>query len=421
MEGRALLLAPEAEGPAFVFRLGGNGAWSCTDSWSYKVQKGSEGHWWLLDETGEEIGAPEAPPGGGDYARAAAPVPAKEEPVADDSALQGGKVKEVAGDRRAIYSLILAAAKERNARAAAAAVTDDPLDGDSPPRGRWTVRNSIYRLSLLEMSPAEDDLLALQCQYEAALRPLGDMLGHLESVVGPLGGLVCDLGCGAGAAARLLASRGGVAAIGIDSDPRMVAAAKARSPNLPFRCADVGKLHVFKDLQGAASGVWCSFVSAYFPGKQLEKALLQWAWLLQPGGWLCLLDLDGLFSVHRPFEEGRWARDFRQLDDDLQNVMKYDPFVGKRLAQTCKKAKLQVLSEREWPGATEFNFDGPASEDQVNSWAVRMETDAVGSVFRKYFRDFDKTAKEAFLECLRSEEHATRCKVRMVICTKPSS
>jgi len=178
---------------------------------------------------------------------------------------------------------------------------------------------------------------------------------------------------------------------------------------------------VFKDLQGAASGAWCSFVSAHFPGRQLEKALLQWAWLLRPGGWLCLLDLEGLFSVHRPYAESRWARDFRQLDDDLQSAMKYDPFVGKRLAQACKRAKLQVVGEREWPGATEFNFDGPATEDQANAWAVRMEREPMSSVFRKYFRDFDKGAKEALLDCLRSEEHATRCRVRMVICTKAGS
>jgi len=66
--------------------------------------------------------------------------------------------------------------------------------------------------------------------------------------------------------------------------------------------------------------------------------VLEWAWLVRVGGWLCIIDLDGLFSVHRPYAESRWARDFRQLDDDLQNVLKYDVFVAKRLTQACRRA-----------------------------------------------------------------------------------
>lgn len=378
----------------------------------------------MLGNDGSELGFPRPPSVNELSLSDVQAVDARAADAAPEGA-QPPSVKEVnPNDPAAMHDLIMSTARERDARAAAAAPprdTADRLDGPQPPRGFWSLGGQLCRLAFLDSKPSSERALALECELQAALRPWDDMLKHLQSVVGPFQGLICDLGCGAGVAARHFVEHDDVSVVGFDTDPCMVAAAKARCPSGSFRCLDAARVHVYPELAGAASGVWCSFAAAHFPGKALEKVLTEWAWMLRPGGWLCLTDLEGLFSVHRPFPESRWARDFRQLDDDLQSILKYDAFVAKRLAQTCKKAGLRVLNEREWPGATEYNFEGPANAQQLAAWATRMEREPLKPVLQRYFRDFETEARENFLECLRSREHTTRCKVRMVICQKPAS
>lgn len=404
-----MLLAPELEGPNYVFRAQADGSWCPTDAAAPQFARDAAGNWVLTD-------------GAVELGRLA---PRPDEAVVPQAAAAEGPVPGLGlvdpADPVAVFDLIVSAARERDARAAASAaprVTDDPQDGERPPRGQWLLGASPYRLSFLDLGLREEALLALECEHQERLRPWREMLTHVEHLCGPPGGLVLDLGCGAGAAAQQFVGRG-AEVLGVDSDARMVAAARARCPHGRFRCADAGRLQLCSELVGAASGVWCSFAAAHFPGRQLERALQAWAWLLKPGGWLCVVDVEGLFSVHRPYAETRWARDFRQLDDDLQNVLKYDVFVGQRLAAACRKAKLQVVSEREWPGATEYNFEGSATQEQAAAWAARMERGPINAVFHRYFRDFERDAKEAFLGCLQSKEHTTRCKVKMVVCLKP--
>merc|ERR1712216_674 len=302
--------------------------------------------------------------------------------------------------------VIVNAAKTRDAKIladAAPKVTGDALDGELPPRGQWLLQDKLFRLAWLDSSLRTAKSVELEYHHQATLRPWNDMMTHLESIVGPFKGLICDIGCGTGVACAHFLKRSdeSVRVWGIDAAPELVAAAKAHHQDCSFVCADAANMQVFPELHGSAAGVWCSFTAAHFPGKKLDKAVAEWMQLLQPGGWLCMLDLDGYFSVHRPFQESRYSIDFRQLDDDLQTLIKYDVFVGKRLAQVCKKAKLEIIDEREWPGVTEYNFSGPGSADQVAAWAARMDREPLKKVLKNYFRDFEKKAKEQFLGCLR--------------------
>jgi len=238
--------------------------------------------------------------------------------------------------------------------------------------------------------------------------------------VGPVRGAVYDLGCGAGTfAARLLQERPEASVVGVDRDPLAAAAAKLTCPAACFRTGDAAKLHERPSDAGAASGVWAAFLAAELPHGALKKALAEWTWLLRPGGWLFLADIEGLWSVHRPMD-GRWARQFRDLDEDLQDSAKVDAFAGRRLAELCRKAGLEVLDERPWPDG-EFVFEGPASEAQLAAWTARLQSPAVRGLFAKRFRDFAKEGQEVFLQCLKSPEHTTRGKVKVLVCCKPKT
>jgi len=360
----AAAATPQKELPPLVLtRQGGPGAqvfvpqgdrWFRTDDSGHVIARDEEG-WFLADASGTRLGAPA--PGSG----------------ADAAAAPGG----------------------------------------APPEGCWALTSGRHQLSLLPP-------VALQAVCAAeALRPCGDWLAHLEGVMGPVKGVVYDIGCGAGTfAARLLSEREDVRVVGVDVDPVATAAAKLACPAGCFRTADAGKLHDWPADAGVASGVWATFVAAHFPHGALRKALLEWQWLLRPGGWMFLVDLQGLWSVHRPMDP-QWARQFRDLDEDLSDTAKFDPFAGSRLVDLCRKTGLEVLDQQEWTDM-EFVFSGHANEQQLALWRARLQSPVTKALFAKRFRDFAKQGQEVFMECLRSPEHSTRGKVTVVVCCKPN-
>jgi len=131
-----------------------------------------------------------------------------------------------------------------------------------------------------------------------------------------------------------------------------------------------------------------------------------------------LVDLQGLWSVHRPLDP-HWARQFRDLDEDLADTAKFDPFAGKRLPDLCRKTGLEVLDQQEWTDM-EFVFGGQGNEQQLALWRARLQSPATKALFEKRFRDFAKQGREVLLQCLRSPEHTTRGKVTVLVCCKPN-
>ncbi len=63
------------------------------------------------------------------------------------------------------------------------------------------------------------------------------MLDWLAEKVGDLG-VICDMGCGPGQAARYLHDRG-VEVCGVDLSPGMVERARSLNPDIPFRQGDM--------------------------------------------------------------------------------------------------------------------------------------------------------------------------------------
>ena len=118
----------------------------------------------------------------------------------------------------------------------------------------------------------------------ATAHPGGQELsGHLlDRLDLPVGALVADVACGAGATLRLLHGRG-LLAVGVDLEPRAV----SRAPH-----AVVGDAHALPLATAAYDAVVCECALSTFDDP--ARALAQMARVLRPGGRLGLTDV-----VHR--------------------------------------------------------------------------------------------------------------------------
>lgn len=108
-------------------------------------------------------------------------------------------------------------------------------------------------------------------------------LDRLAREVGQLG-LICDLGCGPGQLARYLHRRG-VAALGVDLSPQMVAEARRLNPDIEFHQADMLALPDPDDSWGGIAAFYCII---HVPRHQIVAALREMKRVLKPGGLLLI-------------------------------------------------------------------------------------------------------------------------------------
>jgi SAM-dependent methyltransferase len=135
----------------------------------------------------------------------------------------------------------------------------------------YTDTESLIRL--LDVAERMPGAVALRERGYQLLRP-------------PPGATVVDVGCGAGRAVAELAGRG-CRAIGVDLDPDMLAAARARFPELDLRSADVAALPLE---DGAALGYRADKV--YHMLAEPAAALAEARRVLAPGGRIVLVGQD---------------------------------------------------------------------------------------------------------------------------------
>jgi SAM-dependent methyltransferase len=141
---------------------------------------------------------------------------------------------------------------------------------------------------------------------------------------------VVDLGCGAGRTTQILnrLAQPGGEVVGIDqSQPRIDYAVEHYS--------ETGILYALRDARGSLSDlgrfdlVWIRFLLEYYG--QLSYGIAKNAYqLLNPGGTICLLDLDhnclGYFGGAERLE-----RTMRNMVLATQKQYDFDPFVGRKL------------------------------------------------------------------------------------------
>lgn len=268
--------------------------------------------------------------------------------------------------------------------------------------GEWEVEATTY-------SSRQLDTIAIVEEYRKQgdfrdwpkkLKPL------LRFVKKP--GLVYDFGCGAGQVSELF-HQIQAQVIGVDLSEELIAEASRICPSETFRVANLEDLRSYPGEWPLADGIWGSFMAAYFPEDRLENALKSWKGLLKANGWICLIEIDGLFSAHGPME-AEWKERFIQADKSIPG---YDAFMGGNMAHILQTSGFKIIHEC-LIDDIELSFDGPASDAVLAAWCSRLSRPGIRGALRKVFDDVDG-ATGYFLSLLKSPDHLSGSKIKLVI------
>ncbi|HEX2880688.1 MAG TPA: methyltransferase domain-containing protein, partial [Polyangiaceae bacterium] len=191
-----------------------------------------------------------------------------------------------------------------------------------------------------------------------------DWVTVLDALPSLVNQTVLDLGCAMGDQAAVMTERG-ARVIGVDADAELLREAHAKHiPNARFLNADLRQPFESE----AVDGIWCSFVSAYFPS--LRDVLRLWTQHLRPDGWIALTEIDDLFG-HEPLS----VRSRSLLDAYSQQALeqgRYDFRMGSKLEaylQECGLSISKVLTLND----QELCFAGPAAPDVLQAWRHRFD------------------------------------------------
>lgn len=161
------------------------------------------------------------------------------------------------------------------------------------------------------------------------------MLDWLAEKVGDLG-IICDMGCGPGQAARYLFDRG-AKVCGVDLSPGMVERARRLNPDLPFLEGDMLALSNIAD--NSYGGVAAFYSVIHVPRPALNQALGELKRVLRPGGTLLLTCHIGQEVIRRDewwgkevsldfifFETEELKDHLKEVGFELQEVIERDPY-----------------------------------------------------------------------------------------------
>ncbi|MEE4114154.1 MAG: class I SAM-dependent methyltransferase [Desulfobacteraceae bacterium] len=141
---------------------------------------------------------------------------------------------------------------------------------------------------------------------------------------------VADIGCGSGKTSFHLLElvQPGGEVVGIDGSVERIAYAREnyKHPNLSFVCRDF--LDPLSDL-GGFDFIWIRFILEYYRNE--SAAIVQRAYeVLNPGGILCLIDLDHNCLSHHELPP-RLAQAIMAAMNCLEQQQNFDPFAGRKL------------------------------------------------------------------------------------------
>lgn len=242
-------------------------------------------------------------------------------------------------------------------------------------------------------------------------------------------GFVYDLGCGIGVSSCLLAKELRTSVVGIDISKQELEYAAKKKTSFPvsFINADIRKLGELQKrgarLKGNAAGIFCSFVAANL-SSDLNKSVTAWRNLLKENGWMLFIEINGLFSAHKPLSDeqsGISHADFVSLDQRMLTVLGYDAFAGRKLSACCSAAGLSVVRESVWMHDSEFGFDGVASPAALSAWKQRLARPDISDHFEQHFKERAEQARDTFMRCLSSAQHVCVSKPRMIVAMKTTA
>ncbi len=210
---------------------------------------------------------------------------------------------------------------------------------------------------------------------------------------------VADIGCGSGKTTYYLhkLSQPGGNAIGIDgSDQRLNYARKHHSADgIEYVCKNL--LDSLVDL-GMFDFIWIRFVLEYFRSKSFD-IVRNVARILNPGGILCLIDIDcnclRFFGFSERLEEAVIG-----IMSALESNADFDPYIGVKLYTYIYDLGFQDIDVRVSPHHLTF---GESTETAAFNWLkkVEMAANTSGYSFASYpggYEKFYEEVKRAFTD-----------------------
>jgi len=204
---------------------------------------------------------------------------------------------------------------------------------------------------------------------------------------------VLDIGCGSGKTThflRRLTEKSGEV-VGVDNSEERINYARDRysSRNISFICKDV-----YSGLTelGSFDFIWVRFFLEYHKSKSPDL-LASFSGLLNPGGIMCLIDLDHNSLSHYGLP-GRMFRAINGCAGCLEEKADFDPYIGRKLYSFLYDLHYSEIDVR--IGVHHLLFGKISGADEFN-WITKVAVAAKdsGYPFEEYPGGFD----EFFQEC----------------------
>jgi SAM-dependent methyltransferase len=223
------------------------------------------------------------------------------------------------------------------------------------PKNNYLMENEEEALRLnLKTDPAAVRKQAHWCGIKAGLR-------------------VLDLGCGSGMTTDIFHAmvQPGGSVIGVDfSEERIAGALRSYGgkPGIDFLVRDIRK--PIKDI-GTFDIIWVRFILEYFR-KESKELVGNLKDLLNPGGWLCLLDLD--YNCLNHYELPEPLKDILpKLMVFLDEEYNFDTFAGRKLYSYLFDGQYENLQVELMAHHLIY---GMAKESDIFNWTKKIEVTA---------------------------------------------
>ena len=223
---------------------------------------------------------------------------------------------------------------------------------------------------------------------------------------------VADLGFGSGKTthtlSRLVYPEGSVVGVDIAPDRIEFARTHYHGPTINYACRDIRD--PLDDL-GRFDFIWVRFVLEYHSSKSFE-IVRNISRNLNPGGILCLIDLDhnclNHFGLPQRLENALFAM-MKIMETDFD----FDPYVGRKLYSFLYDLKFADIS---LDLAPHHLFYGRINETDIFNWTQKVKVAGRRSGF--HFEDYPGGYEEFFAEFKRFFEDPRRFTYTPVICCR---
>jgi len=213
---------------------------------------------------------------------------------------------------------------------------------------------------------------------------------------------VADLGCGSGKTTFSLSKIAGAkgVAVGIDNSPQRIEFAKKyySAENIEFAMADIRT-----DLShiGKFDFIWIRFVMEYY-GSTAYEIVQNVSKILNPGGVICLIDLDYNCLTHYGLPK-RLETAIQGIKRTLEKKANFDPYAGRKLYSYLYDMQYEDI---DISIEAHHNIYGELNEVDAFNWTKKVE---VGGKLSGYaFDDYDGGYEEFFEEFKRIFSHPRR-------------